>query len=78
MSEPWFHRRVPELGEGEGYGVRSRGGWIVAAIAVVLCALSVVIPIQLGLGPWQVYFIAAAGVMTTIGALLWVITTHSD
>ena len=78
MSEPWFHRRMRERGEGEGYSVRSREGWVVAVVAVILCAFSVVAPVQLGLGAWQVYFIAAAGVMITIGALLRVIMTHSD
>ena len=61
-----------------GYGVKSREGWLVAGVAILLCALSVAIPVQLGLGPWQVYFISAAGVIITIGALLWVIMTHSD
>lgn len=78
MPEPWFHHRVPKLGEGEGYGVRSREGWIIAAIAVVLCAVSVVVPVQLGLGAWQVYCIAAASIILVIAVLLWIIVTHSD
>jgi hypothetical protein len=78
MSEPWFHRRIPERGEGEGYSIRSREGLVVAVVAVLLCAFSVVVPVQLGLGAWQVYFIAAAGVIITIGTLLRVIMTHSD
>lgn len=78
MSQPSFHRRLPELGEGEGYGIRSREGWIIAAIGVVLCSLSVVVPVQLGLGAWEVYLIAAASIILVVGALLWVIVTHSD
>ena len=76
MSDPWFHKRLPD--EGTGYSVASRQGLFAGIAVIVAVTLGFVVPVALGAGPWAVYGIAAAVLLASLTFLGLLIRKHSD